>query len=175
VTENYGRGRTVLFSTEGSWRWKMWLPHDDKTQPTFWQQMLRHLVTDTPGQVTSPRPSPCSPMRPRCRAGGGARQTIQPVTNAKVQARFMGPDGASATVELAPQPLEEASTPGNGPRKSPAYVADIIAGREQEEVGRDVVTFRREDGVAENFRTSQNRKLLEKALQSDRRPLLQAR
>jgi len=33
VTENYGRGRTVLFATEGSWRWKMWLPHDDKTTP----------------------------------------------------------------------------------------------------------------------------------------------
>ena len=31
-----------------------------------------------------------------------------------------------------------------------------------EEVGRDVMTFRREDGVAENFRTQQNRELLEK-------------
>ena len=40
VTENYGRGRTVLFATEGSWRWKMWLPHDDKTHATFWQQIL---------------------------------------------------------------------------------------------------------------------------------------
>jgi hypothetical protein len=29
-------------------------------------------------------------------------------------------------------------------------------------MGRDVLTFRREDGVAENFRTGQNRELLEK-------------
>ena len=41
-------------------------------------------------------------------------------------------------------------------------MTEIIAGREQEEIGRDVVTFRREDGVAENFHTSQNRELLEK-------------
>jgi hypothetical protein len=41
-------------------------------------------------------------------------------------------------------------------------VAEIIAGREQEELGREVLSFRREDGVAENFHTSQNRELLEK-------------
>jgi uncharacterized membrane protein len=164
VTENYGRGRTVLFSTEGSWRWKMWLPHDDKTHATFWQQILRHLVTDTPGQVTSTTPKPVLsdetkvPLRVEVRD-----KQYKPVTNAKVQARFMAPDGASATVELTPQPLEEGIYSGEWTAEKPGtYVADIIAGREQEEIGRDVVTFRREDGVAENFHTSQNRELLEK-------------
>jgi uncharacterized membrane protein len=164
VTENYGRGRTVLFATEGSWRWKMWLPHDDKTQPTFWQQILRYLVTDTPGQVTSTTPKSVLsdetkvPLRVEVRD-----KQYKPVTNAKVQARFMGPDGASATVELTPQPLEEGVYSGEWTAEKPgSYVADIIAGREQEEIGRDVVTFRREDGVAENFHTSQNRELLEK-------------
>jgi hypothetical protein len=41
-------------------------------------------------------------------------------------------------------------------------VAEVTAKTDKEEVGRDVVTFRREDGVAENFRTNQNRELLEK-------------
>jgi len=164
VTENYGRGRTVLFATEGSWRWKMWLPHDDKTQPTFWQQILRYLVTDTPGQVIASTPKPVLsdetkvPLRVEVRD-----KQYKPVTNAKVQARFMAPDGSSATVELTPQPLEEGIYSGEWTAEKPgSYVADIIAGREQEEVGRDVVTFRREDGVAENFHTSQNRELLEK-------------
>jgi uncharacterized membrane protein len=164
VTENYGRGRTVLFSTEGSWRWKMWLPHDDKTHATFWQQILRHLVTDTPGQVTASTPKSVLsdetkvPLRAEVRD-----KQYKPVTNAKVQARFMAPDGASATVELTPQPLEEGIYSGEWTAEKPgSYVADIIAGREQEEIGRDVVTFRREDGVAENFHTSQNRELLEK-------------
>jgi uncharacterized membrane protein len=164
VTENYGRGRTVLFATEGSWRWKMWLPHDDKTQPTFWQQILRYLVTDAPGQVTSTTPKSVLsdetkvPLRVEVRD-----KQYKPVTNAKVQARFMAPDGTSATVELTPQPLEEGVYSGEWTAEKPgSYVADIIAGREQEEIGRDVVTFRREDGVAESFRTSQNRELLEK-------------
>ena len=87
----------------------------------------------------------------------------KPVTNAKVQARFLAPDGSSATVELAPQPLEEGIYAGEWTAEKPgSYVAEIIAGREQEEIGRDMLSFRREDGVAENFHTSQNRELLEK-------------
>jgi uncharacterized membrane protein len=157
VTENYGRGRTVLFSTEGSWRWKMWLPHDDKTHATFWQQILRHQVTaSTPKPVLSDETK--VPLRVEVRD-----KQYKPVTDAKVQARFMGPDGTSATVELTPQPLEEGIYSGEWTAEKPgSYVADIIAGREQEEIGRDVLTFRREDGVAENFHTSQNRELLEK-------------
>ena len=38
----------------------------------------------------------------------------------------------------------------------------MVAGRGKEELGRDVTVFRREDGVAENFNTGQNRELLEK-------------
>jgi hypothetical protein len=43
-----------------------------------------------------------------------------------------------------------------------SYVAEVTATRGQQELGRDVITFRREDGVAENFHLEQNRDLLEK-------------
>jgi hypothetical protein len=90
-------------------------------------------------------------------------KAFKTVANAKVQARFMSPDGTSATIELAPQPLEEGVYSGEWTAEKPgSYVAEIIAGREQEEIGKDVLVFRREDGVAENFHTSQNRELLQK-------------
>ena len=53
VTENYGRGRTALFATSGSWRWQMMQDHTDRTHEMFWGQLLRWLVTDTPGRVLS--------------------------------------------------------------------------------------------------------------------------
>jgi uncharacterized membrane protein len=164
ITQNYGRGRTVAFATEGTWRWKMWLDHADKTHPTFWQQMFRHLVTDTPGQVQGSTPKSVLSDDNKVALRVEVRDKLyKPVVNAKVQARFMGPEGASATVELTPMPLEEGIYAGDWVAEKPgSYVAEIIAGREQEEIGRDVVTFRREDGVAENFHTSQNRELLEK-------------
>lgn len=88
------------------------------------------------------------------------------VNNAKVQARFLGPEGENATVELSPQPLEEGVYTGEWMAVKPgAYVAEILAGREQESLGTSVLTFRREDGVAEGFHTSQNRELLEKLSQ----------
>src|SRR5215469_7958253 len=164
VTENYGRGRTALLGTEGTWRWRMWLPHDDMTMYTFWQQMFRYLVTDTPGQIAATTPRTVLsddthlPIRVEVRD-----KEYKPVTNARVQARFMSPDGTSATIELAPQPLEEGIYSGDWTAEAPgSYVAEIIAGRDTEELGRQVLSFRREDGVAENFHTSQNRELLEK-------------
>jgi uncharacterized membrane protein len=164
VTENYGRGRTALFATQGSWRWKMWEDHTSKTHATFWQQMFRYLVNETPGQVVSTTPKQVLsddtrvPLRVEVRD-----KEYKPVSNAKVQARFISPDGSTATLELAPQPLEEGVYSGEWTAEKPgSYVAEIIAGREQEELGHDMLTFRREDGVAENFHTSQNRELLEK-------------
>jgi len=41
-------------------------------------------------------------------------------------------------------------------------VVEVTAGRGAEELGKDVLTFERTDGVAENFHTEQNRELLEK-------------
>jgi uncharacterized membrane protein len=167
VTENYGRGRSMLFATEGSWRWKMWMDHADKTHATFWQQIFRYLVTETPGQVVSSTPKQVLADETRVPIRVEVRdKQYKPVTNAKVQARFTGPEGLSATIELTPVPLEEGIYGGEWTAEKPGtYVTEIIAGREQEEVGRDVLTFRREDGVAENFHTSQNRELLEKLAQ----------
>jgi uncharacterized membrane protein len=164
VTENYGRGRTALLATEGVWRWQMWLPHEDRTLATFWQQMFRYLVTDAPGQVSPSTPKAVLsddtkvPIRVEVRD-----KEYKPVNNANVQARFISPDGTSATMQLSPQPLEEGIYSGEWTAEKPgSYVAEIIAGREQEELGREVLSFRREDGVAESFHTSQNRELLEK-------------
>ncbi len=35
VIENYGRGRTGVFATAGSWRWKMLFEHTDTTHADF--------------------------------------------------------------------------------------------------------------------------------------------
>ena len=164
VTEPYGRGRTAVFATGGSWRWKMWMPHDDKTHATFWQQMFRYLVTDTPGQVTVTTPKTVLSDETRVPLRVEVRdKEYKPLSTARVQARFLSPDGSSATVELAPQPLQEGIYTGEWTAEKPGtYVTEIIAGQEQQEIGRDTLAFRREDGVAENFHTGQNRELLQK-------------
>jgi uncharacterized membrane protein len=164
VTENYGRGRSAVMATGGSWRWQMLQDVADPTHEMFWQQLLRWLVTGTPGPVSVSTPRQVLADESLVRLEAIVRdRTYMPASDARVEAHILGPEGLSDTVELAPDLHEpglyraewRASAPG-------AYMAEVVARRGEEEIGRDTLTFRREDGVAEHFRAEQNRELLEK-------------
>ena len=164
VTQNYGRGRTAVFASAGSWRWQMSQPLDDHTHEMFWQQMLRWLVAGTTGQVVSSVPRSVFADEQRIPIRVDARdKNYLPMTDGKVEARIVGPENTNDKIELRPDP----TTPGIYTAEYAAirpgsYVVETVVHRGAEETGRDVMTFRREDGVAENFRTQQNRELLEK-------------
>jgi hypothetical protein len=93
-------------------------------------------------------------------------KTYLPAADTQVEARVMGPQGIAEQIVMKPDPV----TPGlyhadyTAP-KTGSYLTEFVARRGAEEVGRDVITLQRQDGVAENFRTSQNRELLEKLSQ----------
>lgn len=50
VEQRYGRGRTLAFTTNDSWRWRMEVSSQYSYHETFWRQLLRYLVSTTPGQ-----------------------------------------------------------------------------------------------------------------------------
>jgi len=162
VIQNYGRGRTALFATGASWKWRMLQEHTDTTHQTFWQQLLRYLVLEAtrPVSLSTPRQVLADEGRVPLRAEIRDK-AFMPVSDAVATAHVLGPEGIADTVELHPSQTEpgvyegiyEAAKPGS-------YLVELAAVRGQEMIGHDVVTFRREDGVAENFRTEQNRELL---------------
>ncbi|HUD98426.1 MAG TPA: glutamine amidotransferase [Bryobacteraceae bacterium] len=164
VTENYGRGRTAVFATSGTWRWVMWQDHTDITHVTFWQQLMRYLVSDSPGRVAASTPRAVLSDETKVTLRAEVRdKAYQPVSNAVVEAHITGPDGSSSSVELTPLPAGDGSYAADWSADKPgSYVAEIVAGRDKDELGRDIVIFRREDGVAESFHTAQNRELLQK-------------
>jgi uncharacterized membrane protein len=162
--ENYGHGRTAILATEGTWRWKMLQDHADTTDFTFWKQLMRWLVTETPGPVTTSTPHQVLSDEMRVPIRAVVRdKTFEPVAGATVQASITRPDGGSSIVELKPDPLEPgAYTAEYTADRAGAYVAEVTAQQDKTELGRDTMTFRREDGVAENFGAAQNKDLLEK-------------
>ncbi len=164
VTENYGRGRTAVFATSGTWRWVMWQDHTDITHVTFWQQLMRYLVSDSPGRVAASTPHAVLPDETKVTLRAEVRdKAYRPVSNAVVEAHITGPDGSTSSVELTPLPAGDGSYAADWSADKPgSYVAEIVAGRDKDELGRDIVIFRREDGVAESFHTAQNRELLQK-------------
>ena len=162
VTQNYGRGRSMILATGGTWRWKMGLPHEDTRHHTFWQQLLRSLATHTPGQVvissarTLYADDPRVPLRAEVRTN-----EFQPANNATVTAVVTPEAGDPFTVELNPSP-EEPNVYQTEFTAGPVgtYRAEVTARVGEETLGSDVFHFRREDGVAEAFHPQQNRELL---------------
>jgi hypothetical protein len=114
------------------------------------------VTTSTPKQVIS------DDAHVSLRAQVRDRTYLQ-ASDAKTEAHILGPDGLAETVEMRPDALEAGvySADWTTP-KAGSYLVEVVAARGTEELGRDTITFRREDGVAENFHTEQNRELLEK-------------
>jgi uncharacterized membrane protein len=164
ITQNYGRGRTAIFATGGDWRWQMLQPVQDMSHELFWRQLLRWLVSDTPTRVVTTTTRPVLYDDGRVHLRAEVRDTTYlPTSDAQVQARIGGPDGGEQTVDLHPDSIEQGVYSADWDAgRAGSYVAEITATRGQQELGRDVITFRREDGVAENFHLEQNRDLLEK-------------
>jgi uncharacterized membrane protein len=170
ITESFGRGRTAIMATGGSWRWQMSSPLGDTAHDLFWQQLLRWLVSDTPGHVAASVPAQMLLDNGAVTLTADVRdQKYNPAPDAKVEAHILGPGGVSALVEMTPVP----DSPGQfqaawSAPKTGAYLTEVTAQRADPgtgkvaELGRDVLTFQRMDGVAENFHTEQNRELLER-------------
>jgi uncharacterized membrane protein len=164
ITQNFGRGRTAILATGGTWHWQMGLPSEDHTYVAFWQQLLRWLVEDTPGRVVASVSKPMLFDEGRMKISAEVRdQDFAPAPDALVQAHISGPGGASATLDLSPDP----STPGtfqaelNADRPA-LYSVLVTARRADIDLGSDTLNFERIDGVAENFHLEQNRDLLER-------------
>ncbi len=170
ITENFGHGRTAIMATGGSWRWQMSSPLGDTAHDLFWQQLLRWLVSDTPGHVTASVPAQMLLDNGAVTLTAEVRDPqFNPASDAKVEAHILGPGGVGALVEMTPVP----DNPGQfqaawSAPKPGAYLTEVTAQRADsktgafKELGRDVLTFQRMDGVAESFHTEQNRALLER-------------
>lgn len=164
VTENYGRGRTAVFATGGSWRWRMQQPVSDTSEETFWRQLLRYVVSATPSRVVASTPNARLEDDGHIQLRAEVRDTTYlPASDADVQANVIDPDGVAETVALRPEPMTQGIYSADWSAQKPgSYIAEITAKRGTQKLGSDVLTFRRENGVAENFHREQNRELLQK-------------
>ncbi|MBV8864208.1 MAG: hypothetical protein JO210_02275 [Acidobacteriaceae bacterium] len=164
ATENYGRGRTAVLATAGTWRWRMQQPASDTSQATFWKQLLRWTAGATPSAVTASMADQNLVDDGRVDLRAEVRdKAYLPVSDANVSANVIQPDGTSQSVTLTPDPVTQGvySAYWNAAMQG-SYVAEVTATRNDEKLGTDVLPFRREDGIAENFHREQNRSLLEK-------------
>ena len=93
AVQRYGEGRSMVFTGEASWRWRMLMPSNDRIYDTFWRQAVRWLA------IGAADPIALLPVAP---AATGDELTVrvavrdpafQPQQDAQVDLRFVGPDG----------------------------------------------------------------------------------
>ena len=106
AVQRYGRGRSMVFTGEASWRWRMRMPSTDRTYELFWRQAARWLTAGAPDRVSIPRPA----VLP----GGDAVINVDvrdnefaPVSGADVRLHVATPGGT--TDELASRPADAAA------------------------------------------------------------------
>lgn len=166
ITQNYGRGRTAVLATGGTWRWQMSEALGDPSHDLFWRQLLRWLVADSPGPVTAV-------IQQRTMLDQGRVQVMaqvydkqfQQVQDARVTVHILGPEGINAFLDLVPaQNVSDGYRAEWNAEKPGVYTAEVVAmssGGHPQEFGRTPLIFQREDGIAENFHTEQNKNLLQ--------------
>jgi hypothetical protein len=93
AVQRYGEGRSLVFTGEASWRWRMLLPASDRVYDTFWRQAIRWLAL--------PAGDPVAVLVP---AGSSAGDTVaieaivrdaafEPQRDATVDLQVTAPDG----------------------------------------------------------------------------------
>jgi uncharacterized membrane protein len=98
AVQRYGRGRSMIFAGEASWRWKMMQASGDRTHEFFWRQAARWLATSAPDPVsiTAPEaPEPGDTMTVTIDARDAA---FAPVPDAAIDATLAPPGGEARPI-----------------------------------------------------------------------------
>ena len=110
AVQRYGRGRSMVFSGEASWRWRMLRPSTDRSYELFWRQAARWLSSEAPDPVSitvGDNPSPGDAVTVQVDARNAA---FIPVADAAVSATLTPPGGKEQPLTLRPSGTGQQST-----------------------------------------------------------------
>ena len=108
AAQRYGRGRSMIFAGEASWRWRMLAPAADRTYEYFWRQAARWLAASAPDPVSVIVPTSAEPGTPARIEVEARDAAFAPVGDATVTASIAGPSGTNRPLTLRP----DAEVPG---------------------------------------------------------------
>lgn len=98
AVQRFGEGRSMIFTGEASWRWRMLLPAADRSYERFWRQAVRWLAQSAPDPVVITLPAAPAPGEP-IRVSIAARDRgYTPRPDALVDVRVTAPSGRVDTV-----------------------------------------------------------------------------
>ena len=94
AVQRYGQGRSMLFTGEASWRWRMQMPSGDRTYELFWRQAVRWVGGGAPDRVSIAAPAALVPGNSAAIGVDVRSEAFAPVTDAQVSLKVTEPGGA---------------------------------------------------------------------------------
>ncbi len=162
IAQRFGRGRTAIFATDGSWRWRMELDSSNHSHEFFWRQLLSSVVEDTPPFTSIETEKPLYADETRVRFHAQVHdENFEPVNGANAVATIHTPDGRSEELTLQHAVEEDGVFWGEWDAIEPGvYRVDLKATLGEKEIGTGTSFFQRADGILESFSSEQNVALL---------------
>jgi len=162
VSQRFGRGRALLFATDGSWHWQMQMESTNRSHEIFWRQLLHSLISETPAPVSISADKALYADEKRVRLTAHVYdEDFQPVNAAAAIATIHSPDGSTLEVPLQ-HSVEQDGVFWGEVNASPVgvYRVELKADNAGKPVGTGSAFFQRADGVLEHFSPEQNVQLL---------------
>jgi uncharacterized membrane protein len=107
AVQRYGEGRSMVFTGEAFWRWRMMLPAADPSYDRFWRQAARWLGQSSPDMISLQAPVAAGPGDVPV-VIDARDSSYAPERDALVDLRVTGPGSRVDTVRAQP----DASRPG---------------------------------------------------------------
>jgi uncharacterized membrane protein len=117
AVQRYGRGRSMVFGGEASWRWRMMVASTDRSHELFWRQASRWLTETSPDPVNVSTPDAVEPGDSAAIDIDARDISFAPVAGAAVTATIVSPDGHE-------QPLPVRRVAESAGRFSAAFVPE---------------------------------------------------
>jgi len=136
VVQRYGRGRSMVFGGEASWRWRMMMASTDRSYEMFWRQASRWLAETAPDPVNLATPDAAEPGDSVEIAIDARDASFAVVPDASVTAAIVSPDGRERTLPVR-RVAESAGrfTSAFVPDQPGAYHVRVEATRGRESLG----------------------------------------
>ena len=136
AVQRYGRGRSMVFGGEASWRWRMMMASTDRSHEIFWRQASRWLAETSPDPVNVVTPDAVEPGDSGEIEIDVRDASFNPVAGASVTAMIASPDGGNHTL-LVRRVAESAGrfSAAFVPEQPGAYHVQVEATRGHERLG----------------------------------------
>ena len=164
--QRYGRGRSMVLAVQDVWLWQMHhtVPIEDQSHETFWRQLLRWMIAETPDAVEA------APTRESVEAGEPVTleanvldEGFVEVNGAQVTAHITAPTGEVEDLPMEWSVAEDGRyTVPFTPEVDGIYEVAVSAGRDTTALGTGLTGVRVAPGTEEFRDPRQRRGLMER-------------